>query len=75
MIRVMPEMKRRLRRSHDLDFEMQRGVLAGPDGPIPSPFDLLAATVRLGRAGRLVEHLVGVSEQAQRSVGWEGSGV
>jgi transposase len=45
----------------------ERGSLAGPAGEIPASFDLLAATARLGRAGRLVEHLAGVSERVKRT--------
>ena len=45
----------------------QRGSLARSAGEIPASFDLLAATARLGRAGRLVEHLAGVSERTQRA--------
>ena len=43
----------------------ERGSLAGPAREIPASFDLLAATARLGRAGRLVEHLAGVSERIE----------
>jgi transposase len=39
--------------------------LAGPAGEISAPFDLLAAVARLGRAGRLVEHLARVPERAE----------
>jgi transposase len=45
----------------------QRGSLAGPAGKIPASFDVLAATTRLGRAGRLVEHLANISERAKRA--------
>jgi len=45
----------------------QRGSLAGSAGEIPASFDLLAAAARLGRAGRLVEHLAGVSERVERA--------
>src|SRR5271157_5950302 len=45
----------------------QRGSLAGPAREISASFDLLAATARLGRAGRLVEHLAGVSERIERA--------
>src|ERR1700688_4840495 len=45
----------------------KRGSLAGPAREIPASFDLLAAAARLGRAGRLVEHLAGVSERTQRA--------
>src|SRR6266850_1716978 len=34
---------------------------------IPASFDVLAATARLGGAGRLVEHLAGVSERVERA--------
>jgi transposase len=43
----------------------QRGSLAGSAGEIPASFDLLAATARLGGAGRLVEHLARVSERVE----------
>ena len=45
----------------------ERSALAGSAGEIPASFDLLAATARLGRAGRLVEHLAGVSERIKRA--------
>ncbi len=45
----------------------ERGSLAGPAGEIPASFDLLAATARLGGAGRLVEHLADVSERVERA--------
>ena len=45
----------------------ERGSLAGPAGEIPASLDLLAATARLGGAGRLVEHLAGVSERVERA--------
>ena len=45
----------------------ERGSLAGSAGEIPASLDLLAATARLGRAGRLVEHLAGVSERIERA--------
>jgi transposase len=45
----------------------ERGSLAGLAGEIPASFDVLAATARLGRAGRLVEHLAGVSERVERA--------
>jgi transposase len=45
----------------------ERGSLAGLAREIPASFDLLAATARLGRAGRLVEHLADVSERTQRT--------
>src|SRR6202162_253709 len=38
----------------------ERGSLARLAGEIPTSFDVLAATARLGRAGRLVEHVAGV---------------
>ena len=34
---------------------------------IPASFDVLAATARLGGAGRLVEHLANVSERVERT--------
>jgi hypothetical protein len=40
----------------------ERGSLAGPAGEIPTSFDVLAATARLGGAGRLVEYLANVSK-------------
>src|SRR5208337_781567 len=43
----------------------ERGSLAGSAGEIPASLHLLAATARLGRAGRLVEHLAGVSERIE----------
>ena len=43
----------------------ERGSLAGPAGEIPASFDVLAATARLGGAGRLVEHLADVSERVE----------
>ena len=43
------------------------GLLARSAGEIPASFDLLAATARLGGAGRLVEHLAGVSERAEQA--------
>jgi len=49
-----------------VDFA-ERGSLAGPAGEIPASFDVLAATARLGGAGRLVEHLAGVSERVERA--------
>ena len=49
-----------------MDFA-ERGSLAGSAGEIPASFDVLAATARLGGAGRLVEHLVGVSERVERA--------
>jgi transposase len=45
----------------------ERGSLAGPAGEIPAPFDVLAATARLGGAGRLVEYLANVSERVKRA--------
>jgi transposase len=45
----------------------QWGSLAGPAREISASFDLLAATARLGGAGRLVEHLAGVSERVERA--------
>src|SRR6266436_3918387 len=45
----------------------ERGTLAGSAGEIPASFDVLAATARLGGAGRLVEHLAGVSERVERA--------
>ena len=45
----------------------ERGSLAGSAGEIPTSFDVLAATARLGGAGRLVEHLANVSERVKRA--------
>jgi transposase len=45
----------------------ERGSLAGPAGEIPASFDVLAATARLGGAGRLVEYLANVSERVKRA--------
>jgi transposase len=45
----------------------ERGSLAGPAGEIPASFNVLAATARLGGAGRLVEHLADVSERVERA--------
>jgi len=45
----------------------ERGSLAGPAGEISTSLDVLATTARLGRAGRLVEHLAGVSERVKRA--------
>jgi len=45
----------------------ERGSLAGPAGEISTSLDVLATTARLGRAGRLVEHLAGVSERIERA--------
>src|SRR5579863_6515516 len=49
-----------------VDFA-ERSSLARLAGELPASFDLLAATARLGRAGRLVEHLAGVSERVERT--------
>src|SRR6202051_1071689 len=43
----------------------ERGSLAGHAGEIPASFDVLAATARLGGAGRLVENLANVSERVK----------
>ena len=45
----------------------ERGSLAGPAGEISASFDVLAATARLGGAGRLVEYLASVSERVKRA--------
>ena len=45
----------------------ERGSLAGFAGEIPTSFDVLAATARLGGAGRLVEYLANVSERVKRA--------
>ena len=45
----------------------ERSSLAGPAGEIPASFDVLAATARLGGAGRLAENLAYVSERAERT--------
>src|ERR1700680_586113 len=45
----------------------ERGSLAGHAGEIPASFDVLAATARLGGAGRLVENLANVSERVERA--------
>jgi transposase len=45
----------------------ERGSLAGSAGEIPASFDVLAATARLGGAGRLVEYLANVSERVKRA--------
>ena len=45
----------------------QWGSLAGLAGEISAPLDLLAATARLGRAGRLVEYLAHVFERVKRA--------
>ena len=44
----------------------ERGSLAGPAREIPTSFDVLAATAKLGRAGHLVENLADVSERVER---------
>src|SRR6516162_3506506 len=44
----------------------ERGSLAGPAGEIPASFEVLAATARLGGAGRLVEYLANVFERVKR---------
>src|ERR1700691_3761615 len=49
----------------------ERGSLAGPAGELPASFDVLAATARLGGAGRLVENLANVSERVERAPGVE----
>jgi transposase len=49
-----------------VDFA-ERGSLAGSAGEISAPFDVLAAAARLGRAGRLVEHLARVPERVERA--------
>ena len=43
----------------------ERGSLAGHAGELPASFDVLAATARLGGAGRLVENLANVSERVK----------
>src|SRR6266566_9411784 len=43
------------------------GSLARFAGEISAPFDLLAATAGLGRAGRLAENLAGVPERVERA--------
>jgi len=43
------------------------GSLAGLAGEISASLDLLAAAAGLGRAGRLVENLAGVSERVERA--------
>src|ERR1700687_2292661 len=43
----------------------ERGSLAGSAGEIPASFHVLAATARLGRAGRLVENLADVSGRVE----------
>jgi transposase len=45
----------------------ERGSLAGPAGELSASFDVLAATARLGGAGRLVENLANVSERVKRA--------
>ena len=45
----------------------ERGTLAGSAREIPASLDVLAATARLGGAGRLVEHLADVSERVERA--------
>jgi transposase len=45
----------------------ERGSLAGSAGEIPASFHVLAATARLGGAGRLVENLADVSERVERA--------
>ncbi len=45
----------------------ERGSLAGSAGEIPTSFDVLAATARLGGARGLVEHLADVSERVKRA--------
>ena len=45
----------------------KRGPVARPAGEIPASLDVLAAAARLGGAGRLVEHLAGVSERVERA--------
>ena len=45
----------------------ERGSLAGPAGEIPASFEVLAATARLGGAGRLVEYLANVFERVKRA--------
>ena len=45
----------------------ERCSLAGSAGEIPASFDVLAATARLGGAGRLVEYLANVSERVKRA--------
>jgi transposase len=45
----------------------ERGSLAGSAGEIPTSFDVLAATARLGGAGRLVENLACVFERVERA--------
>src|ERR1700686_3071474 len=45
----------------------ERGSLARHAGEIPASLDLLAAAARLGRPGRVVEHLADVSERVERA--------
>src|ERR1700674_115804 len=45
----------------------QRRSLAGFAGEISASFDVLAAAARLGRAGRLAEHLARVLERVKRT--------
>src|SRR6202521_3953151 len=45
----------------------ERGSLAGPAREIPASLDVLAPAARLGGAGRLVEHLAGVSKRVKRT--------
>jgi transposase len=45
----------------------ERGSLAGHAREIPASLDVLAAAARLGGAGRLVEHLAGVSKRVERT--------
>jgi transposase len=45
----------------------QRCPLAGSAGEISASLDVLATTAGLGRAGRLAEHLAGVSERVERA--------
>jgi len=45
----------------------ERRSLAGHAGEISAPFDLLAATAGLGRAGRVAEDLARVSERVERT--------
>ncbi len=45
----------------------ERRSLAGPAGEISASLDLLAAAARLGRAGRLAEHLARIPERTERA--------
>src|SRR5712692_798703 len=45
----------------------ERRSLAGPSGEVSTSFDLLAAVAGLGGAGRLAEHLAGISERVERT--------